>query len=250
MRVYVGPASVRRTEVTTLDGMDHQVSIKGLPSRRSRAFVAVSFALLTISGLSIGAVQASASSGDGIFGPARFTSTPVTYATGGNPKSLDFGTPVSLSGPPSSSARNHLISFQATHYVGGVGWALASLGQDGNGFEYPLYSTNHGMTWATDGPYFHGPWANAPNWAGALRVYSATFAVAYTQGGQKLYATDDGGRHWYYSFAFSYIVSVSHTNTASATGIIRVAVSKTGTAPAIYEFTSSDGGRKWVRHAA
>lgn len=71
--------------------------------------------------------------------------------------------------------------------------------------------------------------------------------------GQNLYATDDGGRRWYSSFAFSYIVSVTYSpsaHAASASGTIQVAVSKTGQAPAKYVFTSSDGGRKWVRHAA
>lgn len=203
-------------------------------------------------GLFIGALPASASSGNGIFGPAHFTAAPFTYAKGDNPKSLDFGTPVSLTGPPSSLARNHLDGFQSTQYVGNVGWAIANLGQVGNGFEYPLYSTNHGKTWTTDGPYFHGPWANAPAWVGKLRAYTATFAVAYQRGGQTLYATDDGGHHWYFSFAFSFIVSVSQTmsrNENPATGTIQVAVSSTGKAPAQYVFSSSDGGRRWVRHA-
>jgi hypothetical protein len=192
------------------------------------------------------------SSDDSIFGPAHFTMQPLTYAKGDNPKSLDFGTTVSVSGPPSSTMRNRLDSFQATQYIGNVGWAIANLGKSGNGYEYPLYSTDHGKTWTTDGPYFHGPWADAPAWVGSLRAYSANFAVAYSQGGQTLYATDDGGRHWYSSFAFSYIVSVSHTMSTSstlATGTIRIAVSKTGNAPAQYMFTSNDGGRTWVRHA-
>lgn len=238
--------------VTKVNEVGNNVGIKRVPRRRSRAFVTVASALAAIAGLFIGAFPASAASGNGFFGPTHFTAPPLTYAKGDNPKSLDFGTPVSLSGPSSSSARNHLDSFLASKFVGNVGWAIAYLGQHGNGYEYPLYSTNHGKTWTTDGPYFHGPWADAPAWVGAFRAYTANFAVAYSQGGQTLYATDDGGRHWYMSFAFSYIVSVSlttNTNATSATGTIRVAVSKTGNAPAKYVFTSSDGGRKWVRHA-
>jgi len=216
-------------------------------------FVGLASALVAIGGVVFAAFPASAESSDGFFGPSRFTAPPLTYTKGDNPKSLAFGTPVSLSGPPSSSARNHLDSFQASQFIGNVGWAIANLGQSGNGFEYPLYSANHGKSWTTDGPYFHGPWADAPAWVGSLQAYSATFAVAYSQGGQTLYATDDGGRHWYSVLAFSSIVSVAHTmttNRTSATGTIRVAVSKTGNAPAKYVFTSGDGGRKWVRHAA
>jgi photosystem II stability/assembly factor-like uncharacterized protein len=209
--------------------------------------------LAAVAGLFIGVFPANAASANSLFGPTHFTAPPLTYAKGDNPKSLDFGTPVSLTGPPSSSARNHLDSFLSSRFVGNVGWAIAELGQSGNGYEYPLHSINHGKTWTTDGPYFHGPWADAPAWVGALRAYTANVAVAYSQGGQTLYATDDGGRHWYVSFAFTCIVSVFHTvstNATSAPGTIRVAVSKTGNAPAKYVFTSSDGGRKWVRHAA
>jgi len=242
-----------KTVVTTVDEVGNNVGVKRVPRRRCRAFVPLLSALAAIAGLFIGAFPSSAASDNSFFGPTHFTAPPLTYAKGDNPKSLDFGTPVSLSGPPSSSARNHLDSIVASQFVGNVGWAIANLGQGGNGYEYPPYSTNHGKTWTTDGPYFHGPWANAPAWVGALRAYTANFGVAYARGGQTLYATDDGGRHWYASFAFSYIVSVSRTvstNSTSTAGAIRVAVSKTGNAPAKSVFTSSDGGRKWVRHAA
>ncbi len=239
--------------VTTVHEVGNKASVKRVPRRRCRAFVPVTSALAAVAGLFIGVFPANAASANSLFGPTHFTAPPLTYAKGDNPKSLDFGTPVSLTGPPSSSARNHLDSFLSSRFVGNVGWAIAELGQSGNGYEYPLHSINHGKTWTTDGPYFHGPWADAPAWVGALRAYTANVAVAYSQGGQTLYATDDGGRHWYVSFAFTCIVSVFHTvstNATSAPGTIRVAVSKTGNAPAKYVFTSSDGGRKWVRHAA
>lgn len=251
--LFVPQEQMAKTVVTTVDEVGNNVGVKRVPRRRSRPIVPVLSTLAAIAGLFIGVFPASAASANGFFGPTHFTAPLLTYAKGDNPKSLDFGTPVSLSGPPSSSARNHLDSFQSSQFVGNVGWAIANLGQDGIGYEYPLYSSNHGKTWITDGPYFHGPWADAPAWVSALWAYSANFAVAYDRGGQTLYATDDGGRHWYASFAFSYIVSVSHTvstNATSAAGTIRVAVSKTGNAPAKYVFTSSDGGRKWVRHAA
>lgn len=232
--------------------MGADVGVKCVPRWRGRAFVTVALALPAIAGSFIGAFPAGASSSYGFLGPAHFTAPPLTYAKGDNPRSLDFGTPVSLSGPTSSAGRNHLDSFVASQYVGNVGWAIAYLGPSGGGFEYPLYSTNHGKTWTTDGPYFHGPWADAPAWVGALQVYSTKFAVAYAQGGQTLYATDDGGRHWYRSLAFSYIVSVTgtvSTNPKSSPGTIWVAVSKTGKGPAKYVFASSDGGRKWARRA-
>lgn len=238
--------------VTTVDEMRDNVGIKWVAKRRSRSLVVVASALAATSGVFVSALPSSAAADNGLFGPAHFTAPAFTYAKGDNPKSLNFGTPVSLSGPTSSSARNHLTGFVASQFVGNVGWAIAYLGPNGGGYEYPLHSNNHGKTWVTDGPYFHGPWANAPAWAGALQAYSASFAVAYTQGGQVLYVTDDGGRHWYSSFAFSSIVSVSRivsTNSTSAMGTVQVAVSKTGKVPAKYVFTSSDGGRKWVRHA-
>lgn len=243
----------RKAVVTTFDEVGSDEGVKRSPRRRFRAFGAVASALAATAGLFLSVSPASSASDDGFFGPVHFTAQLLTYAKGDNPKSLGFGTPVSLSGPPSSSARNHLDIIQASQLVGNVGWAIANLGQDGNGYEYPLYSTNHGKTWATDGPYFHGPWADAPAWVGSLQAYTASFAVSYSQGGQTLYATDDGGRRWYSSFAFSYIVSVTYSpsaHAASASGTIQVAVSKTGQAPAKYVFTSSDGGRKWVRHAA
>ena len=243
----------RKTVVGIVDEVGNNVGVKRVPRKPNRAFVTVAFALTAIAGLFIGAFPASAASGNSFFGPTHFTAPPLTYAKGDNPKSLDFGTRVSLSGPPSSTARNHLDGFEARKFVGNVGWAIANLGTKGNGFEYPLYSTNHGKTWTTDGPYFFGPWADAPAWVGTLRAYSTKFAVAYEEKGQTLYATDDGGRHWFRSLAFSYIVSVSRTalsTFSAATGTIQVAVSKTGNAPAKYVFTSSDGGRKWVRHAA
>lgn len=227
-------------------------SSRQVSARRGCAFVTVAATLAAATGFFIGAVPSSAASGYGFLGPAHFTAPSLTYAKGGNPKSLDFGTPVSTAGPTSSSARNHLDKLYASQFVGNAGWAIATLGHNGNGFEYPLYSTNHGKTWVTDGPYFFGPWADAPAWVGALQVYSTKFAVAYAQGGQTLYATDDGGRHWYRSLAFSYIVSVTCTvsaNPRSSPGTIWVAVSKTGKGPEKYVFTSSDGGRKWVRHA-
>jgi hypothetical protein len=230
--------------------MGGKVVTKRVPRRRGRAFVTVAFALPAVIGLFIDAFPASAGSSYGFLGPAHFTASLLTYAKGDNPKSLHFGTPVSLSGPSSSSARNHLSIIEASQLVGNVGWAIALLGQSGNGFEYPLHSTNHAKTWTTDGPYFEGPWADAPAWVGSLQAYTAKFAVAYELKGQTLYVTDDGGRHWYSSLAFSSIVSVSHTPSTSATGTLRVAVSETGNAPAKYVFTSSDGGRKWVRHAA
>jgi hypothetical protein len=217
---------------------------------RKRVIVVSACSLAAIAALAIGARSAGAASGYGDLGPAHFTAPPLTYAKGDNPKSLNFGTRVVLSGPLSSTARNHLDEFQARRYVGNVGWAIANLGGEGNGFEYPLHSTNHGKTWTTDGPYFHGPWADAPAWVGTLRAYTADFAVAYDEGGQTLYATDDGGRHWYRSLAFSSIVGVTHTASTTATGTLQVAVSKTGNAPATYVFTSNDGGRKWLRRAA
>lgn len=223
-----------------------------VPARPSSAVVIAAAASVAVAGWFFGAFPASAASGYGFLGPAHFTAPPLTYAKGDNPKSLPFGTPVSSSGPASSPARNHLDTIQASQIVGNVGWAIANLGQSGNGYEYPLYSTNHGKTWTTAGPYFHGPWADAPAWVGALQVYSTKFAVAYVQGGQTLYVTDDGGRQWYSSVAFSYIVSVTCTvsaNPKSSPGTIWVAVSKTGKGPATYVFTSSDGGHKWARRA-
>ena len=234
----------------TVGYVSNSLNITQVLARRKRAIVILACALPAIAGLFIGAFQASAASGYGFLGPAHFTAPRLTYAKGDNPKSLDFGTRVSLSGPPSSTARNHLDGFQARQFVGNVGWAIANLGGKGNGFEYPLYSTDYGKTWTTDGPYFHGPWADAPAWVGTLRAYTADFAVAYDERGQTLYATDDGGRHWYRSLAFSYIVGVTHTTSTTATGTIQVAVSKTGNTPAMYVFTSNDGGRKWFRRAA
>lgn len=233
--------------------MGNEMGITRVSRGRRRELIAVISILTAIAGLFIDLLPVSAASNNSSFGPSHFAAEPLTYATGDNPKSLNFGTPVSLSGSPTSVARNRLIGFQAKRYLGNVGWALASLGQGGNGYEYPLYSTNHGATWVTDGPYFHGPWADAPDWAGAIQAYTAKFAVAYTRGGQTLYVTDDGGHHWYASLAFSSIVSVSHSVSPTpipGVGTIRVAVSMTGNAPAKYVFTSSDGGRNWVRHAA
>ena len=234
----------------TVDYVSNNLHTTQVLARRRRAIVVLASALPAIAGLFIGAFPAGAASGYGFLGPAHFTASPLTYAKGDNPKSLNFGTRVSLSGPPSSKARNHLDGFQARTFVGNVGWAIANLGGKGNGFEYPLYSANHGETWTTDGPYFHGPWADAPAWVGTLRAYTADFAVAYDERGQTLYVTDDGGRHWYRSLAFSSIVSVTHTASTTAIGTLRVAVSETGNAPAIYVFTSNDGGRKWFRRAA
>lgn len=239
--------------VITVYEVGNEMNIMRVLSGRHRELVAVISVLTAITGLTIAFVPVSAASNSSSFGPSHFAAEPLTYATGDNPKSLNFGTPVSSSGSPTSVARNHLISFQAKRYLGHVGWALASLGQAGNGYEYPLYSTNHGATWVTDGPYFHGPWADAPDWAGAIQVYTARCAVAYTRGGQTLYVTDDGGHHWYASLAFSSIVSVTHSVRSASTpgvGTIRVAVSITGNAPAKYVFTSSDGGRNWVRRSS
>ena len=233
-----------------MSSVSYNVSIKRVQRSRSRRLIIAAFSLPAIAGLSLSPSLVGAASGYGFLGPAHFTAPALTYAKGDNPRSLDFGTRVSLSGPPSSTARNHLDGFQARQFVGNVGWAIANLGGKGNGFEYPLYSTNHGKTWTTDGPYFHGPWADAPAWVGTLRAYSAGFAVAFSEGGQTLYATDDGGRHWYRSLAFSYIVGVTRTTGPTAAGILQVAVSKTGNTPTMYVFTSNDGGHKWFRRAA
>jgi len=208
----------------TVDYVSNNLHTTQVLARRRRAIVVLASALPAIAGLFIGAFPAGAASGYGFLGPAHFTASPLTYAKGDNPKSLNFGTRVSLSGPPSSKARNHLDGFQARTFVGNVGWAIANLGGKGNGFEYPLYSANHGETWTTDGPYFHGPWADAPAWVGTLRAYTADFAVAYDERGQTLYVTDDGGRHWYRSLAFSSIVSVTHTASTTAIGTLRVAL--------------------------
>ena len=206
------------------------------------------FASVAVTGISLGALPAGA--GSNWFGPAHFSAQLLVSEGTGNLRPLTFGTPVSSSLP--SSARNRLNGFEAMSYLGSVGWAVGDLGQRGNSYEYPLYSTNHGETWTTAGPYFHGPWANGPNAVNRIRAFTTMIVMAYNTTGQIIFVSDDGGRHWYDSNAFSYIVSVSHVVSPTSTspaGTIRIAVSKSGEAPARYVFTSMDSGREWVRHA-
>jgi hypothetical protein len=101
---------------------------KRVPRRRPLTFFAAAPALAATAGLLLSIFPADAAPDNGFFGPIHFTAQLLTYAKGDNQKSLGFGTPVSLSGPPSSRARNHLDIMQASQLVGNVGWAIANLG--------------------------------------------------------------------------------------------------------------------------
>jgi hypothetical protein len=119
--------------------------------------------------------------------PWRTTMTGVLDRTGDNPKPLKFGSVVPTSEVTAPDACASLV----TSFVGGTGYALGCI----KSFQYPLFTRNGGATWTIAGPYFSGPWADAGAGATRIQIVSQNAALAY--GNQWIYATDDGGRHWY-----------------------------------------------------
>jgi hypothetical protein len=111
----------------------------------------------------------------------------ITSFVGNNPKPLPTGTVLSAPVIAKSERDNPWVK----SFYGNTGYALGYL----NGFEYPLISRNDGLTWATSGSYWSGPWADAGAGANLISTFSPTTAAAY--GNQWIYSTSDAGRHWY-----------------------------------------------------
>jgi hypothetical protein len=119
--------------------------------------------------------------------PSTMAGQLITSFVGNNPKPLPTGTVLSAPVIAKSERDNPWVK----SFYGNTGYALGYL----NGFEYPLISRNDGLTWATSGSYWSGPWADAGAGANLISTFSPTTAVAY--GNQWIYSTSDAGRHWY-----------------------------------------------------
>ncbi len=178
----------------------------------------------------------------------RVTGHLVTLFRGTNPPSRVFGSVVSTS----EIARAKKYYSWTASFSNDVGYALTYL----NGFEYPLRSTNGGVTWRIDSPYWSGPWADAGAGAVYINAYSASTAVAY--GNQWLYVTTDAGHHWFLADRLgaieaveppllewwitpalprrAMIVDVARTGTGQRTGVV---ISRA-------QYQSVNGGQTWT----
>ena len=178
----------------------------------------------------------------------RVTAHLVLPFGGTNPRSRAFGAPVSSS----EIARAKTDSSWTASFSNEVGYALTYL----NGFEYPLRTTNGGVTWSIDSPYWSGPWADAGAGAVYIDAYSASTAVAY--GNQWLYVTTDRGHHWFLADHLGMLEAVEPpllewwVAPALPRRAIVVDAARAGTGKRVgvvvsrAQYQSVDGGRTWT----
>jgi hypothetical protein len=170
--------------------------------------------------------------------PITTTGALLTWSS--NPKPIKFGTPVTARELGTSPNLSDSIT---TSIASEDGYALGDI----NGFQYPLFTSNHGTNWAIAGPYFSGPWADAG--AGAFQVHIVNSQVALAYGNQWIYDTTDGGRHWYVADIFD---SVWGTGIVKESGAIELVTDAVQSGQKNYysivasaQYRSSDGGRTW-----
>lgn len=178
----------------------------------------------------------------------RVTGHLVIQSRGTNPPSRVFGSVVSTSVIARAKKYNSWIA----SFSNDAGYALAYL----NGFEYPLRSTNGGVTWRIDSPYWSGPWADAGAGAVYIDAYSASTAVAY--GNQWLYVTTDAGHHWFLADRLGAIEAVEPPllewwitpalpRRAIIVDVARTGIGqRTGVVISRAQYQSVNGGRTWT----
>jgi hypothetical protein len=113
---------------------------------------------------------------------------------------LAYGTAVTnaqlrMFGPPNPTAAT---------CRGGTCWSLGTV----DGCEYPLFSTNGGVTWRTGGPYFTVPAADADAFVSTITILIPGLVAAYGSG-NAFYMTGDGGRTWLQSYEFGTVLSAT-----------------------------------------
>lgn len=163
-------------------------------------------------------------------------------------KALPFGTVITKSQLDQTGGQKSVT------YVNNVGWALG----DYDHFEYPIFSSNHGVTWRVGGHWFAFPAADGAAFTSSIKAFrpqaaghAPTAMASYFVGESTFYVTWDGGRQWHSTFMPGNVVSVTQLKSAtmpSAPLQFFVVKVRSYFAPFTTRYYSSvDEGRRWTR---
>jgi hypothetical protein len=118
------------------------------------------------------------------------------------------------------------------------GFALATR----NSADYPVLTTNGGVSWKIAGPALHVDAADGPAAVESVGVSGSTVDFAYGSGA--IDVTSNGGTTWYQVFPEANVTAV----VAGARGLAAYvqALNVQGLVTGTYQYVSIDGGRRWT----
>jgi hypothetical protein len=138
--------------------------------------------------------------------------------------------------PPGSRVRSAGVAGQRVFTDARHGVALASVG----GADYPVATSDGGMTWKTNGPALHLHAAQAPLAVGFIGAKNRGTVFAWG-GGQVIDTTRDGGKNWYSAlFTNGSPIAVVHDLGGHLLAFIG-----SFSGAKIWQYVSRDGGRTW-----
>jgi hypothetical protein len=182
---------------------------------------------LVVSGALLGcSIVAASTAPTGVAAAVKPPKTVTALRLAPRPGGLAPGTPV-----PSANLFGQRVFTDSKR-----GFALASPSDA----DYPVATTDGGITWKTDGPALHLHAANAP--AVVLFIGAVNRKTVFAWGGgQVIDATHDGGKNWYSaSFSFGGPLAVAR----ELNGHLLALVGTPGGATK-WLYNSKDGGRTW-----
>lgn len=134
---------------------------------------------------------------------------------------------------------------QSPTYLRNTGWAIATLDH----YQYPIVSSNHGISWRIGGIYFAMPDSRAFDFVGAVKVFSPRIVAEYAKGSTTIDITNDGGHHWFQTFLPALIRTISSYGPPAKIapeGTIEMEVqSEPGSPVRTGYYASIDGGKIW-----
>ena len=193
----------------------------------SVSFPRTAVAALVVGGVLVGCISVAASSAStGVAAAAKPPRTVTAHRVGRRPGELAPGTPV-----PLASLFGQRVFTDSKH-----GFALASPSDA----DYPVATTDAGMTWKTDGPALHLHAANAPAVVLFIGAINRNTVFAWG-GGQVIDTTRDGGKNWYRAL-FPDAGPLAVARKVDGHLLALVGTPGSGTK---WLYISNDGGRTW-----